>query len=100
MSSDMDHMSLEFCQALANTLKLKHLDEDDRDLIRERLMHHRFQYAYMAYHRGDLLSARKRFACAIEEGNSHPQTLALTASCYLPTWLHRQLRSIKHSASL
>lgn len=95
MSSDKDHMSLEFCQALSNTLKNCQLDKADADHIRSRLRHHLFEYAYLAYDRGDVPEARRRFGSAIQSGDLSPRTLALATACLFPGWAVRGLRRAK-----
>lgn len=99
MSSNMDHMSQEFCQALANTLELEALDQEDREHIRSRLHHHRFGYAYLAYDRGDTREARKRFVSAIRGGDRSPRTLSMAATCCLPGWMVKTLRNVKKRAT-
>lgn len=99
MSSNMDHMSEEFCEALANTLALDSLEKEDREHIRQRLLHHRFGYAYMAYDRGDTREARKRFRQAIHAGDWSPRTLVLATTCMLPSWAVSRLRKMKRKVS-
>jgi glycosyltransferase involved in cell wall biosynthesis len=98
MSSNQDHMSGEFCQALANTLRNCELHPDDRRWVRERLRHHLFQFAYIAYDRGDTAEAGVRFRKAIRAGDRRPMTLALAAACMLPQWAVRKLRRLKQGA--
>jgi hypothetical protein len=54
-----------------------------------------FHHAYLAYDRGDLGEARRRFAAAIRAGNCRPMTLALAAASLLPGWAVRRLRRLK-----
>lgn len=95
MSSNKDHMSLEFCEALANTLKNCELERDDAKHIRTRLHHHLFGYAYLAYDRGDVAEARRRFARAIRTGDRSVRTLSFASVCMLPQWMVCKLRRLK-----
>jgi hypothetical protein len=98
MSSNQDHMIGEFCQALANTLRNCELRPDDRRWVRERLRHHLFGFAYLAYDRGDTAEAGVRFRKAIRAGDRRPMTLGLAAACLLPQWAVRKLRRLKQGA--
>jgi glycosyltransferase involved in cell wall biosynthesis len=94
MSSDHDHMVGEFCRALRNVLN-GDLSAGDRRYIRDRLRQQLFHHAYLAYDRGDLGEARRRFAAAIRAGDRRPLTLALAAASLLPGWAVKRLRKLK-----
>jgi len=98
MSSNHDHMIGEFCQALANTLRNCDLPPGDRRWVRSRFRHHLFNYAYLAYDRGDTAEAARRFRRAIRAGDRRPRTLALAAACLLPEWAVGRLRRLKQGA--
>lgn len=97
MSGDHDHMVGEFCAALRNVL-CADLSGGDRHYIRGRLRQQLFHHAYLAYDRGDLGLARRRFAAAIRAGNCRPGTLALAAASLLPGWAVARLRKLKQGA--
>jgi glycosyltransferase involved in cell wall biosynthesis len=94
MSSNHDHMIGEFCGALRNLLR-EDLSAADRRYVRGRLRQQLFNHAYLAYDRGDLGAARRRFAAAIRAGDRRPMTLALAAASLLPGWAVTRLRKLK-----
>lgn len=100
LSADPDRMSREFALAMRNMLARRDLfTSAEYSIVRHRHRELSFNYAYHAYDRGDLPSARLRFYQSICYGDCLPRTLALAASCYLPYWLNRRLRKIKQSVS-
>lgn len=98
MSSNHDHMIGEFCQALRNAVNDPEVPADDRRYVRGRLRQQLFNHAYLAYDRGDVAEARRRFNHAIRAGDHRPRTLALAATCLLPAWAVRKLRRLKQAA--
>ena len=93
VTNDAERMTGGFAQALRNVLKrAPNLLPSDRRWVRRKLGSVLFAYAYHAYDRGDLATARVRFAEAIRAGNRQPLTLALWAVSQLPPPLFRHLR--------
>ena len=99
MATDQDGMTAEFCRALTAVLERCPLSPDDRRHVRDRLRHHLFNYAYLAYDQGRYADARPRFTRAVLAGNLRPHTLALWLSSRLPGPVVRRLRGAKHAIS-
>ncbi|MCI0703604.1 MAG: hypothetical protein L0241_21190, partial [Planctomycetia bacterium] len=100
MSSNHDTMIAEFVQALSNVLTKCVLSSAEKRFIREQLRLHLFSHAYLAYDRGDIAEARRRFWRTIRVGDRRPITLALAMLCLLPGWLVRRVRRLKQSVAL
>ncbi len=98
MSSNHDKMIAEFVQSLRNVLAKCALASSDRKFIRAQLRTHLFGHAYLAYDRGDIAEARRRFWRSVRAGDVRPTALALAALCSLPGPLARRLRRLKQSA--
>lgn len=98
MSSDHDGMTREFCLALEGVLRKCDLPPGDRAAVRAGLRAHRFNYAYLAYDRGRVADARRRFWHAARGGDLRPRTLALAAACCLPAGVLARLRRLKQGA--
>jgi glycosyltransferase involved in cell wall biosynthesis len=99
MSSDHDGMIREFCLALEAVLRKCDLSAEDRAAAREGLRNHRFSHAYLAYDRGRVGEARRRFWRAVRGGDRRPRTLALAAACCLPAGVVTRLRRLKQGAA-
>ena len=99
MSSDHDRMIAEFCQALRNTLANPELSADERRYIAGRLRQMLYDYAYLAYDRGLVSEARRRFGAALWAGDVRPATAALWLTCCLPGGVVRRLRGMKRAVS-
>lgn len=98
MSSNFDKMTAEFVQALRNVLAKCALSPSDRAFVKQQLRTHLFGHAYMAYDRGDLATARRRFWATVKAGDWRPATLALAGLCLLPGAVARRARRVKHAA--
>jgi len=96
MSSNHDHMVGEFCQALRNVLSSCDLSAEDRRFIYERLQHHLFHHAYLAYETGDTRLARQRFAEVVRSGGSR-SALFYWLACCLPRPALQAMRRLKQS---
>jgi glycosyltransferase involved in cell wall biosynthesis len=94
VTNNRDKMTGGFCQCLRNVLARGELTPADRRYVRGRLRDHLFSYAYLAYDRGDIVEARRRFADAVRAGNHRPLTVALAVACQLPEGLLRRVRSL------
>jgi glycosyltransferase involved in cell wall biosynthesis len=98
MSSNHDKMVGEFCQALRNVLTKCDLPASDRAFIKERLRHHLYNHAYLAYEAGRTAEARGRFGSYLSAGGGWSAALYWLACC-LPSGLVRRLRDLKQGLS-
>jgi glycosyltransferase involved in cell wall biosynthesis len=94
VTNDRDKMVGGFCQALRNAMARCPLAPEDRAHVRRHLREKQFEYAYLAYDRGDIAAARRRFAAAVRAGDRRPLTLALAAGCLLPGGALRAARRL------
>lgn len=94
ITRNVERMRGGFCQAIRNVLAKGDLTPADRRFARRRLREQLYGHAYMAYDRGDLSEAKKRFSLAIRSGDWHPVTVALAAMCLIPpklvAWFRRR----------
>ena len=97
MSSNHDKMIAEFVQSLRNVLVKCDLAPPDRAFIRQQLRTHLFGHAYLAYDRGDIATARRRFWLSVRAGDRRPYTLALAGLCLLPGAVARRVRGAKQT---
>ncbi len=96
MSNDHDGMKREFCLTLEKLLQPGALGPDgDQRLVRQRLRHHLFGYAYDAYGRGDRGAARQRFADLVRRSGPGPLAVAYWALTALPPRWGERLRRLK-----
>jgi glycosyltransferase involved in cell wall biosynthesis len=94
VTNNQDKMVGGFGRALRNVLARCPLAPAERRHVR-RFMHIlMFEYAYRAYDRGDVATARHRFTAAVRAGDLRPMTLALALGCRLPVGVVRTLRRL------
>ena len=85
-------------QALRNVLATCDLSAADRKLVTDRLRHHLFHHAYLAYDASRYPDARRRFLASVRAGDLSPKTLAYGLACLLPGPVVSRLRRIKQGA--
>jgi glycosyltransferase involved in cell wall biosynthesis len=96
MSNDHDGMKREFCLTLKKLLAPGALGSDgNRSLVRERLRHHLFGYAYDAYDRGEYAEARRRFAGLLRDGGPELRGAIYWLLTALPFHMAGPLRRFK-----
>ena len=79
MSTDLDHMEEDFIKALESVHLRSALEPEERAHIEERVREHIFGWAYHAYDRGDLKTARRR----LRRGSRAVNTNGLREATYL-----------------
>jgi hypothetical protein len=90
-------MELGFIQALDSVRRRSTLDPVERRHVDERLRTHIFDWAWGAYDRGDMATARRRLLMARPMGLLRGRELAYLAATYLPRPLLAALRSARRS---
>ena len=99
MSGNHDTMAADFCQALRIVLRKCDLAPAERAFVRDRLRHHRFGHAYMAYAEGRFAEARGRFGTLLRECGPNLRAAAYWSLCALPLGLPGRIRRLKHALS-
>jgi glycosyltransferase involved in cell wall biosynthesis len=99
MSTDSDHMEEDFIRALESVRRRSALDEVERQHVRARIRDHIFGWAWRAYDRGDLRTARKRIRMAREAGEFHAREATLLAATYLPQTALQALRRARRAVA-
>ncbi len=97
MATDTDHMERDFILALDAVRSRCGLDAEDRAHIDAQLRRHVFDWAYLAYDRGELIAARERLRWANELGLMRAREAMLLATTYLPPRIVRALRRARHA---
>lgn len=96
LSSDTDRMQADSCE----TLKKLRSDETPefaelRPWIDRKLSQQLFDYAYLAYDRGDYREARERYRRHLETCGWHLKPFVLWTMCSLPAGWTRRLRNLR-----
>jgi glycosyltransferase involved in cell wall biosynthesis len=100
LSANADRMAREFALVMRNMRKRRDLFTPAEMAVVEQA--HRdlsFQYAYLAYDRGDAAEARRRFAARLRHGGFSLRSAALWLACRLPGGVVRRLRRAKQGAA-
>ena len=98
LSANADRMSREFALTMRNMLARSDIfTPAEMAVVKQAHRDLSFQYAYLAYDRGDYAEARRRFAARLRYGFS-PKVAALWLACRLPGGLVRRLRRAKQGA--
>lgn len=95
MSTDQDHMDRDFILALERIHGRPSLPTKLRSYITEQLRRHRFGFAYQAYDRGELATARRRFVSAARTQGPVASSLAYAALASLPRPIVSLVRSAR-----
>ena len=98
VTKNTDKMVSAFIQALRNVRAKCDLSPADRQLVSDRLRHHLFHHAYLAYDSARYPDARRRFAASVWAGDLSPRTLAYGLTCLLPGPVVSRLRRLKQGA--
>ena len=100
LSANPDRMSREFALVMRNMLRRPDLFTlSEQTIVRQAHRDLSFQYAYLAYDRGDVSDARRRFAARLRHGGFSLKAAAFWLACALPGSLVRRLRRAKQGAA-
>ena len=99
MSTDQEHMEDEFIRALDSVRRRSALDPLEERHVANRIREHVFGWAWNAYNRGDLITARQRLHMARRLGEFGAREALYLAATYLPESLVKNLRNARASAA-
>jgi glycosyltransferase involved in cell wall biosynthesis len=97
MSTDTDHMEEDFIRALDAVRRRAALDDEERASVEAHLRDHVFGWAWLAFEKGDLPTARKRLQLGAELGQFGAREAAYMAASYLPPALVGAMRRAKRA---
>jgi glycosyltransferase involved in cell wall biosynthesis len=95
ISANSERMQEQFVLALRRTLDRCRLTDADRLEVATRHREKLFEFAYLAFDRGDTGAARARFRRLLAETSWSPTALAYWLASYLPSPAVRRLRDAK-----
>lgn len=96
ISANIERMQEQFVLALGRTLEGGRLSDVDRREIEARYREKMFEWAYLAFDRGDAGAARSRFTRLLAHSPWSPKALGYLVASVLPSPVVRRLRSAKH----
>jgi glycosyltransferase involved in cell wall biosynthesis len=95
MSTDSTHMETDFGKALSNVLSKCELPSEIRAYVKTRLRDQLFGFAYVAYDRGDLGSARAQLGAMLRDGHYGLREVAYWGLSSMPAASVRLLRGLR-----
>lgn len=99
MSTDSDHMEHDFIRALDSVRRRAPLDPTALAHVESRLRDHLFGWAWLAYDRGDMATARTRLRMAADMGQLGAREAVYLAASYLPPSLVDAMRRARRAVA-